>query len=67
MNKDSAKTASTLINDISTVETQLKRIDNHSFGFGTSYYDIDNFLRPITKTFLKAKLFNLERKLNKLK
>ena len=64
MNKENAKKVEQILRKIKETTIQLKKIDEHSFGFGTSFYDIDEFLRPIVKVFLYAKLKTLEDDLN---
>ena len=59
MREDTAQRAIHLKNDIDTTRRQIKNLKGHSFGFGTSFYDIDNALRPLAKIYLDSKLKTL--------
>lgn len=48
-----------LLQDIEQVKFQLKDLKNHSFGFGTSFHDIDSYLRPLAEFYLENKLEKL--------
>jgi len=63
MSEEKAEIIIYLKRDIETVRIQLKRLKGHSFGFGTAYYDIDDFLRPLAEAYLKSKLKVLENEL----
>lgn len=63
MNIENAEKVSILLKQIKEVESQLKELPKHSFWFGTSYSDIDDYLRPHAKFFLEAKLEKLKSEL----
>lgn len=63
MDTKQAKEVSWILQDIEVAEIQLKKLDKHSFGFGTSYRDIDDYLRPQAKFYLEAKIEKLKSRL----
>jgi len=41
----------------------LKGLKHHSFGFGTDYYKLDDYLRPQAELFIKNKITELEKEI----
>ena len=56
-----AEKVASLLREYESTKYRLEEIGKHSFGWGTSCYDIDEYLRPVAKSFLEAKLARLER------
>jgi hypothetical protein len=63
---ENARSVSCLVRDLEYVERMIEGIRSHSFGFGTSQVDVDEFLRPIALEFLKKKKENLEIKIESM-
>lgn len=63
--KQKAEKIKFALHGIEDTQHQLNYLHKHSFGFGTSFRDIDEFLRPITKMFLESKQRRLEIELEK--
>jgi len=63
MTREELKEIANIFKELEDYESILKDLDNHSFGFGTMYIELDNFLRPISEKFIKSKILELENKL----
>ena len=66
MNKEEIKKINiivTLEKELEYISNHLEQIENHRFGFGTSFRRFDNFLRPLAKEYLLAQKEIIERKL----
>ena len=63
MKLENAEKLKLVIEELKDYKSLLERLEHHSFGFGTSYYKFDDFLRPQAELFIKSKITELEKEI----